>query len=278
MESTLRAADWAADRLYRITFLVDAARPRKKLLATVLNDGNEELPGAMRGGEEFGCPYRIWREDDGSVSVFLSEESEAPDWRAAQSNGSAARGESFAQTDGGVELSLYAGDVGETEATLYSAARGLRLAVALSSDGEGELTALSHEMAAFEVPEGSAEGYADFLAAVGEIPLPEGMTPTAWSAVSRGQYMMGSVELTEGDEAYRYTVVPGADAAWLGEGFGSEDVTEIYLGDGSVVRVWADGDEAAAWWDDGERAYLLACGFSDITRVLETVLRFQGGE
>ena len=278
VESTLRAADWADDRLYRVTLLVDASRSGKKLLAAVLNDTSEALPGAMRGGEEFDCPYRVWREDDGSVSVFLTEDAETPDWRVAQSNGSAARGESFAQTDGGVELSLYAGDAGETEATLYSAARGLRLAVALSSDGEGELTALSHEMAAFEVPEGSAEGYADFLAAVGEIPLPEGMTPTAWSAVSRGQYMMGSVELTEGDAAYRYTVVPGADAAWLGEGFNSEDVTEIYLGDGTVVYVCPDGDEAAAWWDDGERAYLLTCGFSDTTRVLETVLRFQGGE
>ena len=103
------------------------------------------------------------------------------------------------------------------------------------------------------------------------------MTPTAWSAVSRGQYMMGSVELTEGDAAYRYTVVPGADAPWLGDGFNSGDVTEIYLGDGGAVRVWADGDGSAAWWDDGERAYLLECGFEEIEAVLTAVLRFREG-
>lgn len=278
VESTLRAEDWADDRLHRVTLLVDASRSGRKLLAAVLNDASEALPGAMRGGEELGCPYRVWREDDGSVSVFLTEDAEAPDWRVARSDGAVARGETFTAADGGVELTFYAGDAGETEATLYSAARGLRLTVALSSDGEGELTALSHEMTAFEVPEGSAEGCADFLVVAGEVTLPEGMTPTAWSAVSRGRYMMGSVELTEGDEAYRYTVVPGADAAWLGDGFNSDDVTEIYLGDGAVVYVWADGDGAAAWWDDGERAYLLTCGFSDTARVLETVLRFQGGE
>ena len=275
---TLRAGDWAEDRLYRVTFLVDAEQSGRKLLAAVLNDASEALPGAMRGGEEFDCPYRVWREDDGSVSVFLTEDAEDAGWRVAQSDGSVARGGSFTPADGGVEIAFYPGEAGETEASLYSAARGLKLTVALASDGEGELTALSHEMAAFEVPEGSAEGYADFLAAAGEVALPGGMTPTSWSAVNRGQYMLATVELAEDEAAYRYTVVPGADADWLGEGFGSEDVTEIYLGSGSVVRVWADGDEAAAWWDDGERAYLLTCGFSDTTRVLETVLRFQGGE
>lgn len=269
VSSTLRAADCAEDRVFRVELLIDAAQQKSKLAASVLTDRGETLEGAVRGGAEFDCPYRVWTEDDGSVEVFLTGGAPS-DWRVQLRDRSVLRADAFTAADGGVELGFYAEELGVTDAVLYSAERGLSLTLGFASDGAGGLALLSHEM---ERLDGDAEGRLDFVMAVGEVTIPEGVTPLRWSAGTRGRYGVGTLEL--GDEnaepLCRLTVTGGA-----------LEVPSDFLGDG-VVTVHTDGgalyirtyaDWSAAWWEYEGRAFLLECGETETAAVAELAARF----
>lgn len=276
---TLSAADWEDDRLCSLELLLDSARSGRKLKAKVLSDNLTLLPGGMRGGEELGCPYRVWQEDDGSVGVFLTETAAEPDWRVILRSGYIAHADRFAAADGGIGLWLHADDAGETGALIYSASRGLQLTVGLSSDGAGVLSAVSHELAKLDAALADDEAYLGFVLAVGSVELPDGFTPQSWSVRQYGRYVMGTVELSrEGDggaERFRYSLLPNADADVISETFPRERVTEVFTGDG-VIWIYPDADASAAWWEDETRVCLLECiGVADEAPVLEAVERFR---
>lgn len=269
VSSTLRAADCAEDRVFRVELLIDAAKQKTKLAASVIGERGEILAGAARGGAEFDCPYRVWTEDDGSAEVFLTG-GEPSDWRVQLRDRSVVRADSFTAADGGVELGFYASELGVTDAVVYSAQRGLCLTLGFASDGAGALSLLSHEM---ERLDDGAEGRLDFVMAVGEVTIPEGMTPLGWSTGARGRYGVGTVELgnENAEPLCRLTVTGGTGEVpsdFLGEG-----VVTVYT-DGGALYVRRFADFSAAWWERDGRAFLLECGETETAAAAELAARF----
>ena len=83
---TLANAADADDQLAELDFGVYVVSQEQKLKATHSGDRFAVLPGMLRGGDELGCPYKLWNEN-GRLMVFLTDETESPTGRPTSAIG-----------------------------------------------------------------------------------------------------------------------------------------------------------------------------------------------
>ena len=118
---TLAHEDDAADRLAALELGVSVETRGNRLKVTAALDELTVLPGMLRGGDELGCPYRIWNEGPRLI-VFLTDGAKDPDWAVHIADRRVAAASWQETADGGWRAAFLAGETGETTLTLLSGA------------------------------------------------------------------------------------------------------------------------------------------------------------
>lgn len=255
---TLAHEDDAADRLAALELGVSVETRGNRLKVTAALDELTVLPGMLRGGDELGCPYRIWNEGPRLI-VFLTDGAEDPDWAVHIADRRVAAASWQETADGGWRAAFLAGETGETTLTLLSGAQSLRLTLAVASDGEA-LSVDSHELTRLD---GDAGRAAAELAA-GTLNVPEGAADVAYDALPLGERGEAA--------AVRFTL-----DGWSWSIFAAEDgaLYERFAGDydaAGTIYVFVDERDVAIapaaqgaylWWTDDAGRCVVLRGVSD---------------
>lgn len=243
----------AADRLAELELRLYIETQGKNLKASVTGDRLTLLHGMLRGGEELGCPYRVWNEENRLV-VFLTDEAELPDWSVHIADRRVATPLWQEETAGGWRAAFLAGEAGETTIDLLSDARALHLTLGVTSDGE-TLLAATHKFS--RLKDGAGAAAAELAA--GSLAAPAGASEVEYGAMDFGTrgsaaavsftldgwawslFASGSVELSQAFES-------DYDAA---------SAVDIFLADNRVT-VAESPEGLFVWWtDDAQRSVLL---------------------
>lgn len=254
---TLAAAEDADDALAELEFGVYVETRGERLKATHSGDRLTVLPGMLRGGEELGCPYKLWSEG-GSLIAFLADDAQEPDWDVRIGDRSVASPGAQERADGGWRVTFHPAGEGTTTLALLGGARSLRLSVAVACDGES-LRVTSHELT--RLADGALFAAAE-MAAPG-LKAPQGAQDVEYGALDLGTSAAAAVSFTT--EGWSWSLF-AADDMDLSERFAGDydDAGVLYFPIDEVEVAVASAPRGAyLWWtDDGGRAYLLV-GLSD---------------
>ena len=231
----------------------------KKPRAAVVGHRLELVEGVLRGGEDFGAPYRLWTDEDGTLQLRLTDTAGAEDWRLLVLTPSTL-GSSGLKTEGGrVSVELYSPAQGEADVILYSPSAGLSLEVSGRADREGNVRADAHEMLRHPEWSGQAEGYADADVVSGAISLPEEAENVLYGVDSLGAGVgaVSRVEFRYLDYDWiLYIRASGGFSDLLEKEFRAEELQTFFIPAGLLAAVFEE-DAVVAWCDAEERGYLL---------------------
>ena len=260
------------EELCRLIMTLEVTGTRKRKAAVV---GHRlELPeGVLRGGEDFGAPYRVWTGENGELELRLTDAEGAEDWRLSVKTPSALALSGFRVEAGRVAAELYSPAPGETAFVLYSASRGLSLEISGRADGEGNVRASAHEMRSHEDWSGREDGYADAAVLTGAVSLPEGAEDVRYSAAGLGGGI-GMASCAEfrylGFEWTLYVTLSGGVSRQMEKRIPEEELSTLFLPTGLLIAAFGE-DSVLAWCDTEERGYLLEGVGAGIDR--ETLLQ-----
>jgi len=248
----------ADERLAELELDVDVVTRGEKLRATVSGDRLTLPEPMLRGGEELGCPYKIWNEGSRLI-VFLADGAEEHDWSVYVGDKRAVEADWQEDASDGWRAAFRAGEPGESSITLLSAAKALRLTFGVTSDGES-LRATSHELTRLEG--GAGEAAAEL--AGGAPKPPEGAENVEYDAADFGQKgSAGGVTFTLNGWQWSLLVSPEADLAERFAGnYDAAGQFSYYLDDTEVNFAPAQKG-AYLWWTDDAGRSLLLFGVSD---------------
>ena len=259
----------ADDCLVRLSLGVDVTRSKKTLDARILSDVLELLPGMVRGGEEFGCPYKLWTDDDGLLNLFLSDD--AGDWQLLSPTASGA--ETVVFDPSGVTGRFSASeDDGAAPLKLISASKQLTLTLWLSSE-KGTLAVLDHRMEKQEDWTDRPEGYAAAAALAGYFEPPKDAENVSYATAPLGHGDGGEAALMRfdrGSVSWELYAATGFDlTALYRQDAASVDQTLL---SGIEVSFLSGEDQAAAFWREpsGRSCLLLGQGGGAEAAVLQT--------
>ena len=231
----------------------------KKLRASLAGHRLELVEGVLRGGEEFGAPYRLWTGEDGALQLRLTDAAGSGDWRLRILTPSTLGSSGLRAEEGRVEAELYSPAPGEAAFVLYSPSGGLSLEVSCRGDGEGDLRAEAHEMRRHEDWSGREEGYADADVVSGAAALPEEAEDVRYGAAGLGAGL-GTVSSVEfrylGFDWTLYTRASGGFSDRMEEEFPAEELQTVFIPAGLLAAVFGE-DSVLAWCDTEEEGYLL---------------------
>ncbi len=246
------------EQLCRLVMTVEVTG-RKKLKAAVAGHRAELPEGVLRGGEDFGAPYRIWTGDNGSLELRLADTEGAEDWRLSVKTPSTMGSSGFRAEGGKVSAELYPLASGEAAFLLYSPSRGLSLEVSGWANGEGELRADAHGMQRHPEWSGREEGYVDAAAVAGTVTLPEGAEDVRYG-VGRLGADIGAVSCVEfrylGFDWTLYISASGGFGDRMEKELPQEELRTFFIPAGLLVAAFGE-DTLVAWCDTEERGYLL---------------------
>ena len=246
------------EELCRLILTVEVTGARKPKAAVAGH--RAELPeGVLRGGEDFGAPYRLWTGENGSLELRLTDAEGAEDWKLSVKTPSSMGSAGFRAEGGKVKAELYPIASGEAAFVLYSASRGLSLEVSGWANGEGTLRASAHEMQLHPEWIGREDGYADAGAVSGAVTLPADAEDVTYGVGSLGAGI-GAVSRVE----FRYlgfdwTLYITASAGFgdrMEKEFPEEELRIFFIPAGLLVAAFGE-DALVAWCDTEERGYLL---------------------
>ena len=248
----------ADERLAELELDVDVVTRGEKLRATVSGDRLTLPEPMLRGGEELGCPYKIWNEGSRLI-VFLADGAEEHDWSVYVGDKRAVEADWQEESGDGWRAAFRAGELGESSITLLSAAKALRLTFGVTSDGES-LRATSHELTRLEG--GAGEAAAEL--AGGAPKPPEGAENVEYDAADFGQKgSAGGVTFTLNGWQWSLLVSTEADLAERFAGnYDAAGQFSYYLDDTEVNFAPAQKG-AYLWWTDDAGRSLLLFGVSD---------------
>ncbi len=231
----------------------------KKPRAAVIGHRAEVTEGILRGGEDFGAPYRVWTGENGSLELRLTDAEGAEDWKLSVKTPSSVGSAGFRAEGGKVTAELYPVTSGEAAFILYSASRGLSLEVSGWANGAEELRASTHVMLRHPEWSGREEGYADADVAAGTMTLPEGAEDVRYAVGSLGAGI-GAVSRAEfrylGFDWTLYIAASGGFGDRLEKEFREEELKTFFIPAGLLVAAFGE-DAVVAWCDTEERGYLL---------------------
>ena len=246
------------EQLCRLVMTVEVTGG-KKLKAAVAGHRTELPEGVLRGGEDFGAPYRIWTGENGSLELRLADAEGAEDWKLSVKSPSSLGASGFLAEGGKVTAELYPLASGEAAFVLYSQSRGLSLEVSGWANGEGALRASTHEMRQHPEWSGREEGYADAEAVAGTVTLPEGAEDVRYG-VGRLGAGVGAVSRVEfrylGFDWTLYISSSGGFSDRLEKEFSEDELRTFFIPAGLLVAAFGE-DALVAWCDTEERGYLL---------------------
>lgn len=250
----------ADDQLAELDFGVYVVEQGQKLKAIHSGDRLTVLPGMLRGGDELDCPYKLWNEN-GRLMVFLTDETETPDWTVYIGNRNVATLGAEQGADGGWRVAFQSAGQGNTTIDLLSDVRSLRLSVSVSCDGES-LSVTSHELT--QLTDGA--GAAAEIAASG-LKAPADAQNVAYDALSLGTGTAAAVTFTTKGWSWSLFAADGADLSERFAGNYDEARVLYFPTDGTDVAIAPSPSGAYLWWSDAAgRGYLLA-GLSDAEAV-----------
>ena len=254
----LANASDADERLAELELDVDVVTRGEKLRATVSGDRLTLPEPMLRGGEELGCPYKLWNEGERLI-LFLSDGLQEHDWAVYVADKRAVASDWQEESGDGWRAAFRAGDTGETTITLLSGAKELRLTLGVSSDGES-LSVTAHELTRLE---GGAGAAAAELAGGAPKP-PAGAENVEYDAADFGQKgSAGGVTFTLNGWQWSLLVSPEADLAERFAGnYDAAGQFSYYLDDTEVTFAPAQKG-AYLWWTDDAGRSLLLFGVSD---------------
>lgn len=265
---TLAGEADAADRLAELELRVYNETQQKNLKASVTGDRLTLLNGMIRGGEELGCPYRVWNEENRLV-VFLTDEAELPDWSVRIGDRRVASPLWQEETEGGWRAAFLAGDAGETTIDFLSDARALRLTLGVTSDGE-TLFAAAHALTTLE---GGAGAAAAELAA-GSLKAPVGAAEVEYGAMDfgvRGSAAAVSFTLRGWDWSLFASASVDLPQAFESD-YDAASAVDLFLADGRVTAAEASEGMFVWWTDDTQRSVLLIGAPGDAAAEDESML------
>ena len=248
----------AEDELCRLVMTVETTAG-KKPKAAVTGHRLEIVEGILRGGEEFGAPYRIWTGEDGTLQLRLADSAGAEDWKLSVRTPSTLSSSGLRREAGKVSLQLYSPAAGETAFVLYSAASGLSLEVTGQADKEGNIRASAHEMRQHPDWIGREDGYADADIHAGAVAAPEGAEDVAYGAdkLGAGIGLASRMDFRYlGFDWTLYLPVSGAVSDLMEKELSQETLTTVFFPAGLLVAAFGE-DSVIAWCDTEERSYLL---------------------
>lgn len=245
------------------------------LIASVSGNRSVLTEAALRGGEDFNCPYRLRTDAEGRLSVFLLDGSEAPDWQLFQRNSGDVLRLAQRKTENGLlTMNFYGSSAGTSRLLLYSAAKRLTLELTLSSDAEGSLTVQAHSMSAHPEWEGLEPEELEAYVVAGEIPVPEDAENLRYERRTVGKQTEAAVlrfRYLDVDWTVYVTVGSEAEEPLVRE-FANENLLSLAVG-GHVMRACLREEEGSvtAWCTVGERWFLFeGTGETDLARLLDT--------
>ena len=270
----------AADRedvLCRLVMTVESAAG-KTLSASVTGSRLELRDGVLRGGGDFGAPYRIRTDENGALEIRLSDTEKAGDWRLAVKTQATLGAAGVRQEDGEVTAKLNGLSAGDAAFVLYSPARGLSLEVSGRTDGENAVAARTHEMRRHEDWIGREDGFADADVVVGGLAAPAEAEDVRFGSINigRGVGIAATMEFRYLDVDWEVTVAPGdALARIIEKEFTEEDDVRTFFLPAGLLLAVLEEDSAIAWCAAEERTYYLAGSGAalDPTVLLETAGR-----
>ena len=242
-------------RLYMTVEVTGTKKPR----AAVTGHRLEPMEGVLRGGEDFGAPYRIWTGENGDLELRLTDTQGAEDWSISLRTPSTLGMSQLQVTEGRVTAQLYSPAAGEAAFTLYSPSRGLSLEVSCRGDREGNLSASAHEMLLHEDWSGREEGYAAADLVSGAITLPEGAEDVRYGTDTAGGGI-GAVSRVEfrylGYDWLLYVSPSGGFGEVMEEQIPVEEIGTFFIPGGLLAAVFEEGS-VLAWCDTEQQGYLL---------------------
>ena len=263
------------DRSCELLVTVEVQADGDDLLASVSGHRLIVPEGTLRGGEEFDCPYRIWRDGDQRLVLGLSDGSEDPDWQLFQ----ASVGNVLALSDRTVQeglltLRFYGRNPGTSQLRLYSAAKGLSLELTVEAGEDGLLTVSAHRMQAHPEWAGLEAEALDAYVVAGSISTPEGAEEVTWGRRSIARQLEAAVvSFRFLDVDWTVYVTASAELEDLvAQEFQNETILTLAVG-GNILHACLRQEEGtvAAWCGDGARWYLIeGSGEVDLGRLLET--------
>ena len=246
------------DQLCRLVMTAEVSGG-KKLKAAVTGHRLEVTEGVLRGGEDFGAPYRVWTGEDGTLEVRLTDTGLADDWKLRVRTGSTLGLARMQNAAGAVAAELYSPAAGDAAFVLYSAARGLSLEVSGQADSEGNIRAEDHEMRLHADWTDREDGFADADVLSGGMAAPEGAEDVEYGVGNLG----GGIGLVSrmdfrylGFDWTLYRAASGGVTESLEREFPAEELSSFFLPAGLLVAVFGE-DSVLAWCDTEEGGYLL---------------------
>ncbi len=230
---------------------------------------------SLRGGEDFGCPYRIGTDEEGRLTVSLADDSPEADWQLFQRNsGDFLRTAGRKRENGVLRLGFYGIDAGTSNLVLYSSERRLTLDLTLASDEGGAITVQSHEMAAHPEWENLKDGELAAFVVAGTVHTPEGAENVRYERRSVGKQMEAaavSFRYLDVDWTVYVTTSPELENLVAAE-FENDRIMTLVV-NGHVMRACLreEAGTVTAWCTAGERWYvLIGSGEPDLAKLLET--------
>ena len=83
---TLADAQYTEDRCCTLMLTLEIRGEEEERSASVSGNRLILFDRALQGGEGFGCPYRLWFDEEERFSVGLSDSSQEPDWQLFRQN------------------------------------------------------------------------------------------------------------------------------------------------------------------------------------------------
>ena len=246
------------EELCRLVMTLEVTGTRKRK-ASVAGHRLELVEGVLRGGEDYGAPYRLWTGEDGALQLRLTDAAGSEDWRLRILTPSALGASGFRAEEGSVAAELYSPGPGEAAFILYSPSGGLSLEVSCLADGEGNVRADAHEMLRHPEWSGREEGYADADVVSGAAALPEEAEDVRYGAASLGAGV-GAVSSVEfrylGFDWTLYTRASGGFSDRMEEEFPAEELQTLFIPSGLLAAAFGEAS-VLAWCDTEEWGYLL---------------------
>ena len=272
---TLADKTFPEDRCCELLLTVEVRSEKKSVNATVVGHRLVLAERALRGGESFGCPYRLWTDEQGRFTVGLAEDSQEQDWQLFQQNsGNVLRFYGLRTENGVLSLRFRGVSAGVSRLCLYSAARRLTLELSLASDEDGTVTVESHNMAAHPEWEGLKADELEAYVVAGDIHMPEGAENVSYSRHTLGKQMEAAVvSFRYLDTDWTVYVVLGSELEeQIAKEFEYETIRTLAVS-GHVMHACLREEEGTvtAWFSVGERWFLIeGADGADLAKLLDT--------
>lgn len=224
------------ERLCELRFLLDVEGD--KPAATVRSHSAALLQGVLHGGEELGCPYRLWKDADGEQRLVIGD-TELSSWSIYLPVAGVIDCRGLAASEGGVAAQLYGVAPGEAAISFRNAEKGLCLDLRCASDGYGDVTVLEHAMRAYDAEQEGPDGYAEAKALVPALPLLKEAEIYRTAA-------LGGEEADTAIVTVRYLPDADGSAEVAYTCYLSESLTERELAVGALLRARVSAEDDAA--------------------------------